>query len=222
MNNQLIRTNPTASCDRVFVYGTLKEGFRLHGALKGSGMVGRSRIRGYMLYLGEDSYPAVILASKGPWVHGEVYTVNQETIEHLDRIEGVPRLYNRVPIYATNHGPCWIYVWPKERIEGMQANTRIVPDGLFNGMLTKHTPYLRFLNDNPGFSVPDKPHMIWDLNHGMSVIKQDFYIQDSGTPLAIANSYTSKSRETLPPPAPKQEIPDEASQQLTGLEVKFL
>lgn len=90
----------------VFVYGTLKEGGRLHHHLSSSKKVfsGWSRA-GYDMYdLG--SYPGIVEAQASPRrVFGEVYLVDGSTLRMLDRVEGVPRLYRRAAIALQSDDP---------------------------------------------------------------------------------------------------------------------
>jgi gamma-glutamylcyclotransferase (GGCT)/AIG2-like uncharacterized protein YtfP len=220
--SQIVQTSPCALSNRVFVYGTLKEGYRLHGALQGAGKISNARIKGYMLHTG--GYPAVILASNGPWVHGEIYTINDPILAHLDIVEGAPNYYHRVLIYATNHGPVWTYVWPLDRISDRGDNCTIIPDGNWRGSATPQMQYIRFLNENPTLSAPDKPFAVWDQTIGATVIKQPWYTGESGNIVVTnTNSYTPKrSNEITQPPSPEPLVPEEASQQLDGLEVKWL
>lgn len=75
----------------VFVYGTLKKGFRLSDVLKTSEYMGEGTINARMYDYG--AFPACI-ADPDRKVHGEVYNVTPEVKQELDMIEGVPRLYH--------------------------------------------------------------------------------------------------------------------------------
>ncbi|MEY4630936.1 MAG: hypothetical protein RIQ81_1056 [Pseudomonadota bacterium] len=90
----------------VFVYGTLKEGGRLHHYLDNSEKIfaGWSR-PGYDMYdLG--SYPGIVAApASGRRVYGEVYLVDGTTLRLLDRIEDAPRLYQRRAIAIDSGEP---------------------------------------------------------------------------------------------------------------------
>ncbi|BFH72601.1 gamma-glutamylcyclotransferase [Sulfurisphaera javensis] len=68
----------------LFVYGSLRYGFELHHLLSNSRFVGLAFTEGYKMYdLG--SYPGVI---KGDGIiYGEVYEVDEDTINLLDRVE---------------------------------------------------------------------------------------------------------------------------------------
>ena len=95
---------------KVFVYGTLKSG----GGLRGldtispeSMIVGRAKTT-YpdfeMLDLG--AFPGVIDGEK--YIQGEVWEVDENTFDVLDRIEGYPTFYNR-KLIPTTQGKAWMY-----------------------------------------------------------------------------------------------------------------
>lgn len=69
---------------RVFVYGSLLPGESGHAALQGSRCLGPALVQGRLLDLGD--YPGLV-AGEG-LVIGEVYSVSQDTLSALDRIEG--------------------------------------------------------------------------------------------------------------------------------------
>jgi len=69
----------------IFVYGTLLKGLERSCVLESSDFIGDAVAKGVQLYdLG--SYPAIIKADGT--VIGEIYSVNDETLEILDAIEG--------------------------------------------------------------------------------------------------------------------------------------
>jgi gamma-glutamylaminecyclotransferase len=82
---------------RLFVYGTLKRGCKNHHHLAGQIHVGDTRsIAGYRLYdLGD--YPGMVADSTDTaGVTGEVWSVDDATLAHLDAFEGVEEgLYRR-------------------------------------------------------------------------------------------------------------------------------
>ena len=96
---------------KVFVYGTLKKGNAARGLdrwAKGVKFVGTAVTSKpeYSLYnLGH--FPAVSLKGQSH-VSGEVWTVDNETMHELDRIEGYPAFYKRTQI-DTTQGRAWMY-----------------------------------------------------------------------------------------------------------------
>jgi|TARA_A100000172_G_scaffold62027_2_gene41456 gamma-glutamylaminecyclotransferase len=78
----------------VFVYGTLKKGGGLHGALAGEQSLGDAKLDGFGLYdLGW--FPGIVEQADCKPVQGEVYRVSAEKLAELDSIEGCPSLYRR-------------------------------------------------------------------------------------------------------------------------------
>jgi len=97
----------------VFVYGTLKKG----NQIRGLDSFGNAEFLGiafttdslYSLYnLG--SFPAVTFDGHNS-IHGEVWQVDDQTMDILDSIEGYPNFYNRVKV-STTKGNAWIYYIP--------------------------------------------------------------------------------------------------------------
>jgi len=86
----------------VFVYGTLMTGRANHDYfLKNASLMGEGRLFGFALYeLG--SYPG-IKPKKKAMVLGELYIVDQRTLERLDRLEGNGTLYDRVDVEVLGH-----------------------------------------------------------------------------------------------------------------------
>ncbi|HSI07642.1 MAG: gamma-glutamylcyclotransferase [Rariglobus sp.] len=82
---------------RLFVYGTLKRGCKNHHHIAGQTYVGDARsIAGYRLYnLGD--YPGMVTdATDTAGVTGEIWSVDDAAIAHLDDFEGVDEgLYRR-------------------------------------------------------------------------------------------------------------------------------
>lgn len=75
---------------RLFVYGSLKRGYRLHHYLNSQRWLGNALTEpDYRLY-DCGSYPALVKATKrGRAIHGEVYAVQPGIRTVLDEVEGV-------------------------------------------------------------------------------------------------------------------------------------
>jgi len=84
----------------VFVYGTLKRGGSNHHLMVGQQFVTTAQTEpAYKLYsLGD--YPALVDAPRdGSPIEGEIWTVDNDCLAKLDRLEGLEEgLYKRVPI----------------------------------------------------------------------------------------------------------------------------
>jgi gamma-glutamylaminecyclotransferase len=104
----------------VFVYGSLKRGFRHHGELEGAGFRGRVRTAGgYRLVLvGE--YPALVAAGEET-VEGELYEVLPEQLERLDAFEGCPEMYQREAIRLEDGSRAQAYVMAEAAVVGRQV-----------------------------------------------------------------------------------------------------
>jgi len=86
----------------VFVYGTLKRGWRNHRLLEGATFLGTAvtRRRYRMLCVG---FPVVLATSPKPEVQlgcvtGELYEVDEAILAQLDRLEGNGRMYQRTRV----------------------------------------------------------------------------------------------------------------------------
>ena len=100
----------------IFVYGTLKKGFRNHHFLDGATFLTDATLtNGWkMLHLG--GFPGMV-KSDDPMdeVEGEVYRVSDDMIPALDRLEGVPTLYQRIPVeyymddVGTGHAEAYLF-----------------------------------------------------------------------------------------------------------------
>jgi len=84
----------------VFVYGSLKKNFHNDSVLSQSEFVGTSRLKNHALYnfetsKGDGKFP-IMLPASGHTVMGEVYIVDDYTLDDLDDLESEGNMYNRV------------------------------------------------------------------------------------------------------------------------------
>ena len=108
----------------VFVYGSLKRGFGNHDVLGDSEFIAKTRTVGRcynMISLG--AFPGVI--DKGEYdIEGELYSVDDYTMDALDMLEGEGYLYRRRKVGLASGHTAWIYflIWnlstdePQERV----------------------------------------------------------------------------------------------------------
>jgi gamma-glutamylcyclotransferase (GGCT)/AIG2-like uncharacterized protein YtfP len=121
---------------RVFVYGTLLEGYANHRHfLKGkSSLLGCATMKGFLYHL-PDGYPAMV-EGEG-WVKGQVFELfNLRILEEIDVLEGFgegrdDNLYERVKraVNVDNGAPlnCWVYLYRDAETAG--AKGTLVPGG---------------------------------------------------------------------------------------------
>ena len=82
--------------DLVFVYGSLKRGYRLYSQyLEECEFVGEATLKGYTLHKVEGAwYPGI--QEGGGKVLGEVFRIGEDNLRQLDLVEGEGQLYDRV------------------------------------------------------------------------------------------------------------------------------
>ena len=100
----------------VFVYGTLRRGFRNHALLDSSESLGSGRTRErYALYVSR--IPFLAREPAHTRVAGEVYLVTPTILAALDRLEGHPDWYRReqieVELDDATTRRCWTYFNPR-------------------------------------------------------------------------------------------------------------
>jgi gamma-glutamylcyclotransferase (GGCT)/AIG2-like uncharacterized protein YtfP len=104
---------------RVFVYGTLKEGHGNHDFyLAGNPAVeklGRCYITGNYRMYSNGAFPMVTCGSRNEPAHivGEVYEVDEDTLDSLDALEGHPDWYCREKV-ETPFKKAWVYMMPED------------------------------------------------------------------------------------------------------------
>ena len=76
------------------VYGTLKRGMRNFYLLKNSKFLGQAIIRGLKMYsLG--GIPGVKPGNRSNKIKMELFEVSQNTLRQIDKLEGIPYMYQR-------------------------------------------------------------------------------------------------------------------------------
>ena len=148
---------------KVFVYGTLRQGFHNHDHfMKDAEFVGFAKtVFGAKLY-GEGVVPFLKFDTVGS-VYGEVYEVNDSTRERLDRLEGHPTTYRRTEglfrmlgswervtaeFYFYQHGVSGHFFYNYEREQIMRGHP---PDG---GPRMKYSDYCGEVIDRVCYIVP--------------------------------------------------------------------
>ena len=95
----------------VFVYGTLRRGGARAMSIRfpNSKFIADAKVSGSLYDLG--AFPGVLLNESNSLVTGEVYEVDDETLNKLDDIEGSSNYWRKqVEISVGNHRKiCWVY-----------------------------------------------------------------------------------------------------------------
>ncbi|MBN8573929.1 MAG: gamma-glutamylcyclotransferase [Candidatus Kapabacteria bacterium] len=98
----------------VFVYGTLNGNHRL---LESSELVGKATAEGIAIHAAKHSPFPFAMRNKQQTTHGEVYKINNFTLNKLDKLEGTPCFYQRETTVCTlasgEQIECWIYLSPR-------------------------------------------------------------------------------------------------------------
>jgi gamma-glutamylaminecyclotransferase len=110
----------------VFVYGTLKRGYWNHDLLSSAPFVGEAVSVDDFRMGNVGSFPEIQLAEIGDQagrVTGEIYDVDERTLQSLDRLEANGRMYEREELEFEVNGDvviAWAYLWmgqPTQAIE---------------------------------------------------------------------------------------------------------
>lgn len=82
---------------QIFVYGTLKRKYHNNVLLSDSKFIREATTKPLYLLYDCGPFPCLIKApnGKGKAIFGEVFEVDDVTMKRLDRLEGVPHLYQR-------------------------------------------------------------------------------------------------------------------------------
>lgn len=107
--------------ENVFVYGTLKVGFRNHHWMERAGgiFISNTALYGARMF-SLKHYPAISFptnVSKDDFVYGELFSVGDLSV--LDQLEGYPRFYNRKQV-DTLSGTAWVYFLEEEKIRNLE------------------------------------------------------------------------------------------------------
>lgn len=103
--------------NQVFVYGTLKKGHYNHRCISmdktAKLLIDDAFISAKMYDLG--AFPAAVAGFSQ--VKGEVWDVDDETLERLDHLEGHPRHYCRRMMYIIGGSvSAWVYLMDREKL----------------------------------------------------------------------------------------------------------
>lgn len=122
---------------KLFVYGSLKRGFGNHHFLEESKFVSKitTKISSFRMFsLG--GFPGVSLQPNGRKIIGELYEIDDNTLQRIDYLEGNGNFYNRRLIKLDNGDTAWMYII--DQMYGEDDNFTFV-NGLFNRIKTTDT-----------------------------------------------------------------------------------
>lgn len=102
---------------KLFIYGTLKKGYQAHHFLEEHNAVfleeAATHPRYHLFKLGW--YPGMVIDEElHGVVHGELYEVTEDCLEHLDTYEGAPHLFRREEIELEDGSKAISYLYMKE------------------------------------------------------------------------------------------------------------
>lgn len=100
---------------KLFVYGTLKQGFGNHVLLKDSTLIGTLELPGYSMH--SFGWFPVITPSQRDSVVGELYEIDEDTLARCDRLEGHPSFYQRITEHDSEHGEFYVYVQHPDEVQ---------------------------------------------------------------------------------------------------------
>jgi len=104
----------------LFVYGTLRQGGSNNKSfLSNSKYLGKDKVKDFALY---SIYGLPVIMPKKDWsVVVEVYEINTQTLEEIDRLEGTPFFYKRKEVTSVAGKTGFIYYQENsgnEQVEG--------------------------------------------------------------------------------------------------------
>jgi len=117
---------PVSNVHRVFVYGTLMKGEHHHEAISKARFLGLAETKPEYELVQIDYYPAMLPGGASKII-GEIYEVDDETLEKLDELEEVPAVFVREAITLSDGSSASVYILPRERARGGEP----IPSGYF-------------------------------------------------------------------------------------------
>jgi len=127
----------------IFVYGTLKQGFRAHEMLKESEYLGQIFTAPYYALFSRITYPCMVFAEyDGYQISGEIYQVDYETLRKLNQYECTgsglyslevisldkTSLYNNKKEMDVEYSLGYIYLGDISRMTKIKAWDKVIPD----------------------------------------------------------------------------------------------
>lgn len=109
----------------VAVYGSLKKGFYNHYFLENASFVSEGKVYGFSMY-DCGPYPMIARTMKkgNGTVAVEVYAIDDNILQSLDRLEGCPNFYKRSYVTVETEGHpvrSWIYFGDQNQVRGLKV-----------------------------------------------------------------------------------------------------
>jgi gamma-glutamylaminecyclotransferase len=122
----------------IFVYGTLKKGFRNHRLILNAPLVGCgfTSARNFILYNERNAkFPVALFTNNGASLYGEVYRVEVEDIRTLDNLESNGIIYKRYPLDIQTYQSvgsmqkikAWTYVGKRDWWDSRLSRLDLIP-----------------------------------------------------------------------------------------------
>lgn len=97
----------------LFVYGTLKEGYSNNHILDDSKKIGEAITKNKYAMYSNGYFPYLVDNEENINIKGELYEINERTLQRCDRLEGYPRFYDRklIDVLVKNKTyKAWCYI----------------------------------------------------------------------------------------------------------------
>ena len=103
----------------LFVYGTLKHGFRNDRLLCNSKFIGEFSVPGFKM-LSLRGFPGLIKSEQNNRILGEIYNIDDVTLSRCDCLEGYKPNEHKSSMYIRENlrvisevgaWDCWVYLW---------------------------------------------------------------------------------------------------------------
>ena len=124
---------------KVFVYGSLKNGYGNHSLLNGSEFINIATTVDKFIMIDLGAFPAVIDFGNDNdrnTISGELYLVNDTVLERLDQLEGHPDWYQRRVVNINNNGDnenAYMYIMQEDSFQDITTLTVCdVSNGVYN------------------------------------------------------------------------------------------
>lgn len=111
---------------KIFVYGTLKQGYSAHHLLKEAIFLGKVATHPRYHLVSVNWFPGMIVGDEDGGVCGELYEIDPATLPRLDRYEGVPHLFARSMVELADGSEAIAYLFAADA-----SGYEQVPDGVW-------------------------------------------------------------------------------------------